>query len=177
MGLTKDRRDRLFKSGKPLVRVFSPADDMWILWAAYDLGSFDKMPKGLTKKELTNLVMQFSKSKSSCLVIEDKGRYFKAKRGPVAFVTIDNFGWRVEPQVDFFKWTTPRMILRCAVAFFQMIRYRKDVGVCVVRSCLETANLFERVRKYGLLQEVGKIPNGQPGGDEYIFSVNGLKKA
>lgn len=177
MGLTKDRRDRLFRHGKPLVRPFEPIKDMWVLWAAYDLGSFKTMPQGLTKAQFRDLVMTVAKAKSSCLVIEDTTKHFKEGKGPVGFITIDNYGWRVEPQADFFMWATPRMILRCNVAFFQMVRYSKDIGVCLVRSLESTANLFKNVKKYGLLYEVGKIPHGTPNGDEYIFSINGLKKA
>jgi hypothetical protein len=48
-------------------------------------------------------------------------------------VSVDNYGWRVEPQFDFFFWATRRMRLRAAVAFFQMVRHAKEVGVCVFR--------------------------------------------
>ena len=135
MGISKERRDRLFKHGKPLVRPFEPENDMWVLWAAYDLESFKNMRKGMSKTEFRDMVMAVRDRKSSCLVIEDDCKYFKGGIGPVAFVTLDNYGWRIEPQADFFRWATPRMILRCAVAFFQMVRYSHDVGVCVVRSC------------------------------------------
>ena len=174
---TKEKRARLFKRGKPLVREFVIKDDMWVLWAAYDMGSFKKMKAGMTKAEFRDLVLSVCRCKSSCLMIEDDCRYFKSGRGPVGFVTLDNYGWRIEPQVDFFRWATPRMILRANVAFFQMVRYSKDVGVCIVRSLKRTVNLFHRVQRYGLLLEIGTIPNGSAEGDETLFSIRGLKEA
>jgi hypothetical protein len=170
----KDKRDRLFRKSKPHIRTFV-AEDLWVLWAAYDLDSFKGLKKGLTKDEFFKLVEMIASRHSSCIVVEDECKWFKSGRGPICFVTIANNGWRIEPHVDFFRWATPRVMLRAYVAFFQMVRYSKEVGVCVVRSLANTVPLFERMRTYGLLFPVGRIPDGDARGDEYLYQVRGKK--
>lgn len=173
----KHRRARLFGASRPLVRPFDPATDMWVMWAAYDLNSFPSLPSGLTIKEFGALVMAQVASRSSCLVVEDDCKYFKAGRGPVCFVAVDNFGWRIEPHADFFMWATKRMKLRCTVAFLQMARYSKNVGVCVIRSLARSNNLFRHAQRYVLLNDAGRIQMGDPRGDEYLFSIKGSARA
>jgi len=143
------------------------------MWAAYDTESFKKLKKGMSKEEFLRMLISFCQAKSSCLVVEDDCKWFKSGRGPVAFVSIDNYGWRIEPHVDFFKWATPRIILRCCVAFFQMVRYSSQVGVCEIRSLESSVNLFDHLREYGLVFPAGKIPNGDPRGDEYLYYAKG----
>lgn len=173
----KQRRERLLGKSRPLVRPFDPVADMWVLWAAYDLGSFPALPKGLTIKEFQALVLAQVAGRSKCLVIEDDCRYFKAGRGPACFVVVDNFGWRIEPHVDYFFWATPRMKLRCTVAFLQMTRYSSEIGVCVVRTLERTVPLFRHVQRYVMLSEAGRVPMGDARGDEWIFSIKGARKS
>lgn len=174
---TKAKRDLLFKRSRPLVRRFDPVGDMWVLWGAYDLESFPNLPNGLVRGDFEQMVIRVLMTRSACLVVEDNCHYFKSGWGPVCFVVVDNYGWRVEPHVDFFRWATPRMILRCNVAFFQMARYSKELGVCEVRTTGKHVPLYRKVCEYGLLHEVGRIPNGDRDGDCYLFSVKGQKNA
>jgi hypothetical protein len=171
------KRDRLFRKGKPHIRPMDLQTDFWVLWAAYDLGSFDQLPKGWTKEQFAQHIQAVCSVHSSCLVIEDDCKHFKSGRGPSCFVLLDNYGWRVEPVVDFFFWTTPRMKLRAEVAFFQMVRYSGDIGVCSVRTGEKEQAWFGRLREYGVLFPCGKIPKGRADGDEYLFYVNGTRKA
>ena len=170
---TKEKRERLLGDSRPYIRPFTK-DDLWVMWAAYDTGSFPNLGK-MDKEQFVKVLVQFCQSKSSCLVVEDDCKWFKSGRGPVAFISIENYGWRIEPHVDFFKWATPRIVLRCNVAFFQMVRYSSQVGVCLIRSLENTTKLFDHLREYGLVFPCGKIPNGDPRGDEYIYYAKGRK--
>lgn len=174
-------RERLFKRSRPFVRPIDLQKDAWVLWAAYDLGSFPKLAKGLTPEQFMAFLRAFVAGKSSVLLIDDDTSInptkaaFKEKVGPVAMVSLDNYGWRVEPQFDFFFWATRRMRLRAAVAFFQMVRHAKEVGVCVVRSAEHDAAFCDHLRNYDLLLPCGKIPGGLPDGDEALYYVRGKK--
>lgn len=107
-------------------------------------------------------------------MIEDENKGFKAGRGVVAIVGIRSDGWRYCPTVNFFQWATPKNKLRCYVGFLQMIRYQKDVGVCVVESMDPS---FHRLKKYGVLYPRGRIPSGSPNGDVFLYSITGKKSA
>lgn len=172
---SKQRRERLLGDSRPFIRPFTK-DDLWVMWAAYDTGCFPNLGK-MDKEAFVKMLLTFVAGKSSCLIVEDDCKWFKSGRGPVAFVAIDNYGWRIEPHVDFFtKWATPRCILRCCVSFFQMVRYSSQVGVCLIRCLDESVNLFDHLRDYGLVFPCGKIPNGDHRGDEYIYYAKGRKE-
>jgi hypothetical protein len=171
---SKEKRERLLGDSRPFIRQFTK-DDLWVMWAAYDMGSFPNLGK-MDKEQFVGMLLELCKNKSSCLVVEDDCKWFKSGRGPVAFVAITNYGWRIEPHVDFFKWATPRIILRSNVAFFQMVRYSSQVGVCEIRSIEKHANLFEHLKKYGLVFPCGKIPNGDPRGDVFLYYAKGRKE-
>src|SRR3977135_657450 len=127
------------------------AKDAWVLWAAYDLKSFPALKEGMKPDEFFAVLRAFVAGKSSTLLIEDDHKYFREKRGPVAMVSIDNYGWRVEPQFDFFFWATKRCRLRGAVAFFHMTKHAKEVGVCLQRVADKDVAFAEHLRKYDLL--------------------------
>lgn len=169
----RERRERLFKRSNPRVRPIDLAKDAWVLWGAYDLGSFTNLKKGLTQEEFFVFLRAFLSAKSSVLLIEEDHKYFREKRGPVALVSIDNYGWRIEPQFDFFFWATPRHRLAAVVSFLNMVRYSKDVGVCVVRAHEKDRDFCEHLYKYDLLRPVGKIPNAGPHGAEYLYCLAG----
>jgi hypothetical protein len=171
----REMRDRLFKVSRPTIRPFV-ADDMWVLWAAYDMESFDALPKGWKREEFERHALGAMARHSAVLVVEDECRYFRAKRGPVAFLGINNFGWRIEPHVDWFRWATPRIRLRGAVAFLQKVRWAPEVGVCVMRALTKDKGFFIHLRKYGVCFIVGDIPGGDPRGDETLFYVSGGAK-
>lgn len=167
------KREKLFKKSRPFVRPLDPEKDMWVLWAAYDLKSFPNLPEKLNPSQFTQLIRNTVKSRSAALVIEDDCKYFKNGRGPVCLLLVDNYGWRIEPFVDFFFWATPRIKLRANVAFFQKIRHDSAVGVCLVKAHEKYSNLFNRMKDYGVLSRCGKIPYGYPDGDEYLYQIRG----
>ena len=170
------RRERLLKRDEPRVRPLE-AKDSWVLYAAYDLGSFPAMPKGLKPAELWAHISAWSQRHSSVLVIEANHKFFREKRGPVAMVTIDNFGWQIEPQVDFFFWATKRQRLAATIGFLQMIRYAKEVGVCVVKVPDSGVTMCDHVMKrYDLLRFEGKLPNAREEGTEFHYYLKGRRE-
>ena len=172
----RERRERLMRYTNPRVRPFEMERDAWVLWGAYDLGSFPAMPKGLKPAQFFEVVRSFRATKSQCLVVEEDHKYFREKRGPVALVSIENFNdWRIEPQVDFFFWASKRQRLAAVVSFLQMVRYSREVGVCVVRVPDRDVPFCEHLYKYDLLRACGKLPNASPLGMEHLFYVRGRK--
>lgn len=169
---TKDK-SRLFRKSRPLIRKFEE-NDRSILWAAYKAGSFD-IPEGLVDTEFLIALAQRFGNNDLLWVVEDDHKGFKSGRGPVSLVGIKTDGWTYRPSAVFFKWASKRNILRCWVAFFQFIRSRKDVGVCVVEVREKEKEMPFRMRDYGLLFPRGRIPNGSPDGDVFVFSITGKK--
>ena len=110
-------------------------------------------------------------------IIEDDSKAFRSGRGQVGIVGIRSDGWVYEPMVHFFKWATRRNKLRAAVGFFQMIRYQKDIGCCLVKVVKKDSRYLYHMQKYGVLFPRGRIPMGSAQGDLYMFSINGMKTA
>lgn len=174
----KEKRDRLFKGGRPLLRKLQIYDgdryhkDIGILWVAYSKEPFYSFPEGLDKNEFVEEIKKVSEYKE-LLVAEDRNPEYR-EFGPVAFIAIHSDGWKIEPHAIYFPWATTRNKLRSAVSFFQMVRY-KNIGACIVYSMLSSKALFDKCIEYGVLHYVGKIVNGDPRGDQYLFSVRGKR--
>lgn len=174
----RERRERLLKRGEPFVRPLDLAKDAWVLWAAYDLKSFPSLPRGLKTEQLFELVGAWAKRHSQVLLIEANHKFYREKRGPIAMVTIDNFDWQIEPRFDFFFWATKRQRLAAAVAFLQMIRHTRKVGVCVVRVDEKDVPFCEHIaERYELLEKCGELPNASPSGTQYLFCRTGKREA
>lgn len=109
-------------------------------------------------------------------IIEDINRSFKSGTGQIGVVGIKTNGWAFEPEAHFFRWATPKNILRAAVGFFQMIRHQKDVGICRIEVSQKDKALLDRMKSYGVLFFRGRIPFGNEGGDTFVFSINGKKR-
>lgn len=172
----RERRERLYRGTNPRVRAFDFARDAWVLWAAYDLGSFPALKGAFkTPQELFEYFAYVARGKSQMLVVDEDHKYFREKRGPVCLISIENYGWRIEPHFDFFYWASKRNRLAAAVNFLQMTRYSKDVGVCVVRVPERDVGFCKHLYKYDLLRPYGEIPNAGPLGREYLFGVTGRK--
>ncbi len=171
----KERRQRLFSKSRPLVRPYEQKDNGF-LWAAYQRGAFD-LPRGLDQNEfLISVGKQFGPF-PLVWIVEDDSKQFKSGRGQIALVAIKTDGWVYEPTPLFFPWARPRNVLRACVAFFQMMRYQKDVGCCLVRSGKDQQGFLNQMQKFGILFPRGRIPFGSSGGDVWIFSINGKKSS
>lgn len=173
---SKDMRNRLFGDARPSFRPYTP-DDFWVLWAAYDLGSFPGLKAGAPKEEFARYIDLIRAANSACLVADAKSKWFREGHGPVAFITVKNDGWKVQPSIDFFKWTTTRMRLRVMVAAFQKARYSEEIGVLLITALSSSLNVLRRMKRYGLLYPVGRIPDGARAGDEFLFYLRGRKAA
>lgn len=179
----RERRERLFAKAEPRVRPFDYKRDAWVLWAAYDLGSFPvlKPPVGpgqhvegrfKTPEEFFAYFNTFAMSKSAVLMVEENHKFFREKRGPVAMVALEQDGWKVMPQFEFFQWATRRHRLAAAVSVLNLYRYSKTHGACVLSVGEKDEPFCQHVRdQYGLLRFVGKVDNGRADGDELIWSV------
>lgn len=168
----KERRDRLLKGKKPLVRNLevlngeSYSDDMKILWAAYKAGSF-QLPE-LTPDEFARLMEQDFSNYSKVFVIDDNNKAFGSGRGPVALVAAVVSGLVVKPKAIFFKWATKKNILRCSVSFINMLKHSSKTGMCIVETTKDKRNLPDHLKNYDMLYFIGKASD-----NEYIYSIRG----
>jgi len=166
------KRKTLFRKSKPLIRPVTD-NDLWVFYANYDKGGFDDAPRGLDKTQFYNWLVAKLEKNTATFVVEDANRMFKDKRGLVCVLNIQSDGYKVDPTVDWFKWATKVNMLRCVVRYFGWIRFHKDVGVCVITCLIDSVNLYQHARKYGVLNYVGRIPGGSPKGDLFCFSIMG----
>jgi len=176
--VSKEKRDRLFKQGRPHFRPLEIYDggkyskDIAYLWVAYQKNPFWWLPKGLDQSSFAKHIEDIA-SRETLTVADDKNKNFKS-RGMVALFSTTDDGWKVEPHVQFMPWATPRNKLKTIVAFLQYMRHQK-IGACVVYGLQDSVSLFDKCCDYGVLHRVGKIVNGDPRGDEYVYSVRGKK--
>jgi hypothetical protein len=173
----KDKRDRLFKRSKPFIRPLVIRDgdkyhkDMGYLWVSHQRKPFHVIPKDITQSEFARRIEHLA-SCNEFFMVDDDSHELKG-RGPIALVGITTDGWKIEPHVEFMQWASPRNKLRGCVTFFQMMMLSRKVGACVVYCVEDSRCLFDHVCHYGVLQYVGKILNGDPRGDNFIYSMRG----
>ena len=169
----------LFRNSKPVIRKFkgiegSNAGDMPYVWDAYKKGAFKDVPEGLEMSDFIDFADELAALIVEAWTVED---YINGELRPVALVLCKGTDWLIEPHVIYYDGATPRSIYRTYVAFLKKTKYRKDIGACLVRVGKETTNLTNRVEKMGLLEFVGKIWNGSPTGNEYLYSVRCGRRA
>lgn len=169
----KERRSRLFRKSRPLVRPYESRDNGF-LWAAYQNGAFD-FQRDLTQEQFLLEIGKQYGAFPLVWIVEDESRHFRAGRGQIALVAIRTDGWTYEPHATFFPWARKRNVLRACVSFFQMVRYQKDIGCCLVRCDKEQSRFVNHMQKFGVLFPRGRIPFGNAKGDVWIFSINGKK--
>jgi hypothetical protein len=163
----------LFKKNKPVIRPFEPihddtAGDVAYLWDAYKKGWLEHTEEGMNMEQFIKYVDKGLLNVQEAWVVED---YVRDNLVPIGFVIGRNNGWLLEPHVNYFKNASSKNILRTYVAFLKKTKYRKDIGSCLVRVPEASKNLANRVERYGLLEYVGKIWNGSPTGNEYLYTV------
>ena len=181
---SREKKKQLFRTTiqypeRPHIRPFTH-DDLWILWGAYDLGSFPALKRGMQRKEFEACVMSAVLKHQASLLIEDNLSNFSksSKRGAVGFISIKSDGWKIEPWVDFFAWASPRRKLRACVAFFQWCKNTKEAGVCVVTVPKNSIPLMDKMKNFVPLFPIGRIPFGSPDGDQFMYSIKcGLSRS
>lgn len=169
----KERRDRLFKKGRPrfrkaeLMAQDGYGKDMPILWAAYKAGSFVAPPE-MTQETFAEWILAQARNFKDLLVGEDRSRSYKGEYGPVVVVGVNQANLLVEAVGQSFKWATKRNILRLSVAFLHMITLSKKTGVCMVKTDGRSQKLADHMKDYRLLFYIGKT-----GADEHLYAVRG----
>lgn len=173
----RQKRDRLFRSGRPNLRGFELYDgpeyhkDIKILWVAHKRSPLLGLDHSLSESEFINEVVNLS---AEIVIIDDTNPQFRAQ-GPVGAAIIADNGWRFEPHIIFFPWATKKNMLRSVVGGLQWARHSRRIGCVEIRCGEESVNLFNRACQYGVLHYVGRVVCGSPHGDDYIFSVKGKK--
>lgn len=170
---SRRKRELLFRKSRPLIRKYEQSDNGF-LWAAYANGSLP-LKGGLQQSEFLSELAKAFGSFDLLWIIEDDNANFKSGRGQIGLVGIKTDGWSFSPKAYFFSWITAKNLLRSMVAFFQMIRYQKTVGICRVEVLEKDLKKLSRLKNYGVLFFRGRIPFGAPEGDMFIFSINGKK--
>ena len=163
----------LFRKSRPLIRKYEQSD-AGFLWAAYRSQSLP-LPDGLGQSEFLVEMDKLVGGSDLLWIVEDDNSNFKSGRGQIGLVALKTDGWKFEPKAYFFKWVTAKNLLRALVAFFQMVRYQKTIGVCRVEVEEGDVKKLSRLKKYGVLYFRGRIPFGNQSGDVFLFSINGKK--
>lgn len=130
--------------------------DMAILWAAHKAGTFGLGE--IEQDKFADVMIEIISQYDSAWVVDDRNDVYPAGRGPVAVILVKSDGFIIRPIVDYFKWATKRNMLRATVAFFNWVRYSKDVSLCVFSALAEDKNLFWKMRDYGIM--VTYVGNG-----------------
>jgi hypothetical protein len=147
--------------------------DLKILWVSHSKNPFHGMDKDLTQEEFISNVIEILQTTEVAIIEDENPQY--SKSGPIGILRIRDNGWKYEPHVEFFPWATKRNMLRSVVGGLQWARHSRKIG-CVEVICGEKQkNLFDHACEYGVLHYVGKMVNGSPDGDDYIYSVKGKK--
>jgi hypothetical protein len=130
--------------------------DMGILWAAHKAGTFGLGE--VAQEDFADVMLEVLSKYDSAWMVEDRNDVFPSKRGPIATILVKSDGFVIKPDVDYFKWASHRNVLRTTVAFFNWVRYSKDVSLCVFGSTPESKNLYWKMRDYGIM--VTYVGNG-----------------
>lgn len=169
----KERRDRLFNGGKPLVRRLEILDgeayssDMGVCWAAYKAGSFN-LPEGLSQEDFVKSLEEHFSQFAQVWIIDDRNKNFTKEKGQIGLVLTNNVDLVIDAKFGFFKWATKRNILRSSAAFLNMIKHSTKTGLCFVRAEKDKRVLPDHLKDYDLLYFVGKVSDNQ-----YLYSIRG----
>lgn len=169
MRISKTRRDRLFRHGKPTIRPAVYEDLRWF-WAAARRDGFTG-----TQDEFTAQAESLLAEADKIWLVEDKNAQFKEGAGPVGVFLANFDGWSLIPHVEWFPWATPRNKLRCTVGFLQSMRYSNEIGSIKIFAHAEFAPWFKHLKRYLPIIWVGKITGGRPRADEHVFYVRGRR--
>lgn len=168
----KQRREKLFKDKKPVVRHFEHADWRWL----YGAHCYPNPPGGEDdKQQYLDYALNILSGYDEAFIVEDRNRKFKGAYGPIGIVPSYFDGWRLEPHVQWFPWATKLNKVRGCIAFFMFSRYSNEVGVTEIRSLSEHKTFFKSLKRYAPIYYVSKIPHGDHRGDSHLFYIRGKK--
>lgn len=123
--------------------------DMAIMWAAHKAGSF-QLPD-VPQEDFAQAILDTLVQYESAWIVEDDNSKYSSGRGPVAIILVKTDGFVIRPDVDYFKWASKRNVVRTTVAFFNWVRFSKDVSLCVFGSTPESKPLYWRMRELGIM--------------------------
>lgn len=175
----REKRERLFKNSRPIIRQIEYFEgdqyskDIKILWVSHQKKPWYSMPKDVTQQEFIERIGELSE-RATIFVADDYNTSYKEGNGPICVFWLFDDGWKVEPHTEIFPWATDRNVLRTAVSFLHMMKYKK-IGVCVIKAIKSSVPLFDKCTEYGVLFRSGMIAGGDPRGDEFIYSVRGKR--
>ena len=172
----RERRALILKN-RPKIRRIDVSDDrdIGIVWADYQRNPEFPGPKGLAQEDFADQFKTACAFWDSVYFVEDDSKVFRSGRGPVGVIKIKTNGWRIEPEATVFSWATKRNILRCCVAFFQMIRHDRSVGACVVFAPESAKKLLDRMFHYDVLFRAGRIRDAIPGALAHVYVIRGKR--
>jgi hypothetical protein len=169
----KERRDRLFKRSKPVLRAIQLrgetgyATDMGILWAAYQKGAF-VLPEGLDQQQFADAVEAQLRGYETIWFIEDKTPAFKSGQGPIGLVGIVSHDMAYTLSGRPFPWASKRNVLRGSVAALSKICAMAKCGVAFVNGDTKSYKFLKCLKRYDSLFYVGKT-----GRESWLFSARG----
>ena len=173
----KDRRNRLFKDFKPVVRPLAvngeiDPDDQKYLYAAYkEQGGELDDPQEVIANMIT-MMAEFDLA----FFVDDQSKSFKKGHGPVGIVGAMYNGWEFQPHVTWLPWANKMNKLRAVVGILMYCRYNKDAGISIIKTLEDDRQFFKKLKKYAPIYGDYKIPHGDHRGDQYIFYVRGKKE-
>jgi len=173
-----EKRERLFRHSRPNLRPFELYDggeyhkDFKILWIAHQREPLEDVDPKCSEREFIEILTERG---AEVLVVEDNNIQFNGV-GPIGVFWLFSNEWKIEPHVSFFPWATKRNKLRSSVAFLQWARNSRKIGCVFVVTIAKWNNLADKICSYGVLHYIGKMKNGDPRGDLYLYSVKGKKR-
>lgn len=126
-------------------------DDMKWLWAAYKLGTFEAIPKGLRVDEFKATVfgqLDFIDALDVVIAKTERGKI------PVGLMTarVDDLGlW---PSADWFPWASPRNKIEGVIVYINTARRSHLV---LLLGAPDEKAFLTHVCKYGIMRRVGTI--------------------
>lgn len=168
----KERRDRIVKKNRPNFRKAelladdgSYGSDMGVLWAAYKAGSFEA-PADMDQGDFAKWILMQAQGYTTLLVGDDKCKAFSSGFGPVCLAGTKRDGLLVMVEGQAFKWATKKNLVRCSVAFLNMMRLSGKTGVLMAKAQAGGKKLMDHMNKYGLMYWIGKCDT-----DAHLYSL------
>ena len=174
----KEKRERLFRHSRPRLREFEFYDgdeyhkDIKLAWVAHKIKPFYGISSDIDQSEFARVITSMD---AEILMAEDENRQYKGV-GPVGICVMYHNGWKVEPHSFYFPWATSRNILRSSVAYLQWARNSRKIGCVYLAVVPDGKSLYDHICSYGVLHYIGRLINGDPRGDVFIYSVKGKKR-
>lgn len=161
----KEKKDRLFSNGRPVIRDLVRDDIKWIL-ASYKLEGKD------VTVDLYDTIAEELGQYDMVYIIEAVNSKFGEHVGPVAVIACKQNDFISEPHIEFFHWATCRNKLSSVVSFLHKMRYSR-LNVVKLRATKETNRLLSKLNHYLPVEFTGRVPNGDElgRGDEYNYHM------